>query len=538
MKDSSKQPPKTLFPLPLDEAAVHHTKTITHQISKKLKDLETLELELQNLSSEIFKEECEENKAVYILDSVKEKITHTRDIQLKLQEATTQIQKNFIHALGSNTLSPEESLHIKSELKELDQIHILLDEHVEKINDISKLIHFIEHEKKLSSISLKIDLEENPQECLAELHKLKVEIKDEEKWEHLDENDTFLKNISKQMNRTEDHIKKESLENLLLETRTVYKNTLAGDISHSEKSVILKSLIKGLNLIEEFGVDRENFPLRNFPLYEKMMKEARELSIEIVEAQKKLIQDTPEDKVLLELKEEMDQIEKNILSSKETIQKSSDILSFIQTKYLLFHMEDSMEEIIQTIFQLPPPKEYTQLTHSQVALGRAQHLLSLLLTQIEETQKAFTQHIQKNYRNKHESASLFQILAKLFKESPEKYQALSCKQIKENLQDNTYLSALKEFSKNEKQQCSKSLLQHCLSLEKGLISEGILEVLAVSDALEHPFFVFQNSLENPLFWELFLSKNDHPSFMKVKCPIFLLYNTNEQFQVLYPINNE
>lgn len=539
--DHSKDNP-TIIEFPKEDTDLKLS-TISQMFEDKFRILEELELELQHLTTEIVEEEGDSEHLRKDLDYILERIKVTRMLHIKLQGAVSDLQQTFIHSLSEGTLCPEESQRVTCDLAELDKACKILDSHIKKINDIHNLIQYLEHDFRISEISQKIDTDCNPQQTLAELHQLQEEIQFDEDWDHSDDNMLFLKEIQHQVGRAEEQIRGESLDDLIKETTEILNNTLTEEHPPSEKIITLQSLLEGLDLIEEYSFNDDSFPLRKLPMYDNMMKQAQSLYADIEESINQIsnqldpLADTlPGVKGIMD---NADDILDDIVYDLE-VGEDLDIQSFIVSKYLLEEQEESINTVLEKMFQFTGIEDPVQYSHFQVALTRAQNIRSQIYMQMETTQNSFAEFIKSQYlRNKDilpDSDSLYRATAEALDGVPWEYRDALEKHLREHNEDATYLLALQtalEFK--EDKTGSFNINSYADLMEYNVPRSGnSLEVLALSDFLNKPIFVFQDSYHSKEHWEVFLSLNDLLIVDEDIEPVLLFYNEEGFYENLLP----
>ncbi|MFT5319387.1 MAG: hypothetical protein ACI8RA_002661 [Chlamydiales bacterium] len=539
--DHSKDNP-TIIEFPKEDTDLKLS-TISQMFEDKFRILEEFELELQHLTTEIVEEEGDSEHLRKDLDYILERIKVTRMLHIKLQGAVSDLQQTFIHSLSEGTLCPEESQRVTCDLAELDKACKILDSHIKKINDIHNLIQYLEHDFRISEISQKIDTDCNPQQTLAELHQLQEEIQFDEDWDHSDDNMLFLKEIQHQVGRAEEQIRGESLDDLIKETTEILNNTLTEEHPPSEKIITLQSLLEGLDLIEEYSFNDDSFPLRKLPMYDNMMKQAQSLYADIEESINQIsnqldpLADTlPGVKGIMD---NADDILDDIVYDLE-VGEDLDIQSFIVSKYLLEEQEESINTVLEKMFQFTGIEDPVQYSHFQVALTRAQNIRSQIYMQMETTQNSFAEFIKSQYlRNKDilpDSDSLYRATAEALDGVPWEYRDALEKHLREHNEDATYLLALQtalEFK--EDKTGSFNINSYADLMEYNVPRSGnSLEVLALSDFLNKPIFVFQDSYHSKEHWEVFLSLNDLLIVDEDIEPVLLFYNEEGFYENLLP----
>ncbi|MGK0183945.1 MAG: hypothetical protein ACI9YB_003267 [Halioglobus sp.] len=539
--DHSKDNP-TIIEFPKEDTDLKLS-TISQMFEDKFRILEELELELQHLTTEIVEEEGDSEHLRKDLDYILERIKVTRMLHIKLQGAVSDLQQTFIHSLSEGTLCPEESQRVTCDLAELDKACKILDSHIKKINDIHNLIQYLEHDFRISEISQKIDTDCNPQQTLAELHQLQEEIQFDEDWDHSDDNMLFLKEIQHQVGRAEEQIRGESLDDLIKETTEILNNTLTEEHPPSEKIITLQSLLEGLDLIEEYSFNDDSFPLRKLPMYDNMMKQAQSLYADIEESINQIsnqldpLADTlPGVKGIMD---NADDILDDIVYDLE-VGEDLDIQAFIVSKYLLEEQEESINTVLEKMFQFTGIEDPVQYSHFQVALTRAQNIRSQIYMQMETTQNSFAEFIKSQYlRNKDilpDSDSLYRATAEALDGVPWEYRDALEKHLREHNEDATYLLALQtalEFK--EDKTGSFNINSYADLMEYNVPRSGnSLEVLALSDFLNKPIFVFQDSYHSKEHWEVFLSLNDLLIVDEDIEPVLLFYNEEGFYENLLP----
>lgn len=539
--DHSKDNP-TIIEFPKEDTDLKLS-TISQMFEDKFRILEEFELELQHLTTEIVEEEGDSEHLRKDLDYILERIKVTRMLHIKLQGAVSDLQQTFIHSLSEGTLCPEESQRVTCDLAELDKACKILDSHIKKINDIHNLIQYLEHDFRISEISQKIDTDCNPQQTLAELHQLQEEIQFDEDWDHSDDNMLFLKEIQHQVGRAEEQIRGESLDDLIKETTEILNNTLTEEHPPSEKIITLQSLLEGLDLIEEYSFNDDSFPLRKLPMYDNMMKQAQSLYADIEESINQIsnqldpLADTlPGVKGIMD---NADDILDDIVYDLE-VGEDLDIQSFIVSKYLLEEQEESINTVLEKMFQFTGIEDPVQYSHFQVALTRAQNIRSQIYMQMETTQHSFAEFIKSQYlRNKDilpDSDSLYRATAEALDGVPWEYRDALEKHLREHNEDATYLLALQtalEFK--EDKTGSFNINSYADLMEYNVPRSGnSLEVLALSDFLNKPIFVFQDSYHSKEHWEVFLSLNDLLIVDEDIEPVLLFYNEEGFYENLLP----
>lgn len=539
--DRSKDNP-TIVKFPREDQELKIS-NVAQMFMEKFRILEEFELELQHLTTEIVEEEGDKDHLRKDLDFILERIKATRMLHIKLQGSVSDIQQTFIHSLSEGTLSPEESQRVTNDLAELDKVCELLDVHVKKINDIHNLIQYLEHDFRISEISQKIDTDCNPQGTLAELHQLQDEIQFDEDWEHSDDNLQFLREIEHQVGRAEEQIRGESLDDLIKETIEVFNKTLSEEHPPSEKITALQSLLEGLDLIEEYSFHDDSFPLRHFPMYDNMIKEAQNIYADIEECIKQLSEEIdPLSDTLPGIKKMMDEADEvldDIVYDLE-IESETDISSFVSAKYLLGEQEEIINGILEKMFQIGDIEDAVQYSHCQTALTRAQNIRTQIYLQMEVTQHHLAEYVKSLYhRNQNilpDNDSLHRATAETLNGVPWEYRDAVSKYLRERSEDATYLLALQtalEFK--EDKTGTFDINSYADLIEYNVPRSGnSLEVLALSDFLMKPIFVFQISYQDKEHWEIFLSLNDSLVIEENEEPVLLFYNEDGYYENLLP----
>ena len=537
--DLSKDNP-TIVDFPSEEK-VFTMSRISHMFEDKFRILENLEMELQHLITDLIEEEGENEHLRKDLNSTFELIQITRTLHIKLQSAVSDLQQTYIHSLSEGSLSPEESQKATNELTELDKACDILDVHIKKINDIHNIIQYLEHDLRISEISQKIDRDCNPQGTLAELHQLQEEILFDEDWDHSEDNLLFLKEIEHQLDRAEEQIRGESLDDLIKETNEILNETLTSEHPPSEKITTLQSLLEGLDLIDEFSFDDDSFPLRKLPMYDNMIQQAKDLYAYIEESIKLISEETdPLGDILPGVKGIMDHTD-DILDDVVydlQIAEDTDIATFIAAKYLLSEEEEAIHGVLESMFKIGELEDPIQYSHFQVALSRAQNLRSQVYIQMEVAQHDFAKYIKAEcHRNTDilpDEDSLYRATAEALDGVPWEFRQATSKHLRENNENTTYLLALQTSVEFKDDKTGTFNINAYADLIDSSIprSGNSLEALALSDLLERPIFVFQNTYNDLGHWEVFLSLNDLLVLDENEEPILLFCNEDGHYENL------